>query len=383
MPLPIANVAVPVSVTLTDNITGATSVSVIPTGELKVALPAVQLFNDTFDSGTLDTTNRWTTPTNGGTGVIASNAVGQTILNGGTTANSFSKLTSQFTFAPTEPGFLYFTARINIESPVLTTGFRFWGLGTSIASPTIANPITQGVGFEIATSGKLFAVTYQTGSRVAIADLSAATGSGAQPTNSSAHKYFLYFKGDQCYWCIDTVENVVANFQTGASGPDINGLPLLFEVVSNSGAAETLVVNGVTIGDTAHTTFVQSDGQFSWRRQKIGANGEFYAQNVQVTYPNAPANVTSAAADTALTAANANRRQLIISNDSTAKLYVLVDQSGAGAASATNFTYVVAAGGTFEMPNPISTARIRGFWSAANGSAGVTDISGGTTQGSA
>lgn len=382
MTLPIANLAAPISVTMTDNVFGLTSISVTPTGELKVANPPVQLFNDTFDSGTLDTTNRWTTPTNGGTGIIASNAVGQTVLNGGTTANSFSKLPTQFTFAPSEPGYLFFTARINIESPVLATGYRFWGFGTSIASPTIANPITQGVGFEISTAGKLFAVTYATGARNFVADLSS-SGNNSQPKDSAAHKYFVYFKGDQCYWSIDTQENVVANFQTGASGPDINGLPLLFEVVSNAGAAETLVINGVTVRDTAHTTFTQADGQYSWRRQKIGANGEFYAKNCQAPYPSAPTNVTSANADTALSAANANRRQLIISNDSTAKLYVLVDQSGAGAASATNFTYVVPAGATFEMPNPVSTARIRGFWSAANGSAAVTDVSGGTVQGSA
>lgn len=92
------------------------------------------------------------------------------------------------------------------------------------------------------------------------------------------------------------------------------------------------------------------------------------------TYPNAPTNVASANADTALLAANAARRGVIISNDSTAKLYVLFDQSGAGAASAANFTYVIPAGATFEMPVPIFRGRIRGFWSAANGSAGVTDV---------
>lgn len=86
-------------------------------------------------------------------------------------------------------------------------------------------------------------------------------------------------------------------------------------------------------------------------------------------------NVTSANADTALLAANGSRIGLIISNDSTAKLYVLFDGSGAGAASATNFTYVVGPGNTLELtPLPMFTGRIRGFWSAANGSAAVTEI---------
>lgn len=86
-------------------------------------------------------------------------------------------------------------------------------------------------------------------------------------------------------------------------------------------------------------------------------------------------NVTSANADTALLAANLARQGVIISNDSTAKLYVLFDSSGNTAASATSFTYVVGAGNTLEInPLPVSTARVRGFWSAANGSAGVTEI---------
>lgn len=86
-------------------------------------------------------------------------------------------------------------------------------------------------------------------------------------------------------------------------------------------------------------------------------------------------NVASANADTALLAANAARIGVIISNDSTAKLYVLFDTPGNQAASASLFTYVVGAGNTLELnPLPISTARVRGFWSAANGSAGVTEL---------
>jgi hypothetical protein len=256
-----------------------------------------QLFIETFESATLDITNRWNAPTTGGTGVAATGVVGQTILDGGTTANSFSQLTMHTTFQPTEPGFLYMTERINIEFPVVTTAHRWWGLGILPGSPTIATPVTQGVGFEIRTDGKLYASVYQTGTRVVIQDLSAATGSGKQPADSNAHKYFTFFRGDYCYWAIDDPENVVATYTTGANGPDKNTLNECLQVVSNSGTHAQLVVNAVCVGDTAHTTYQLSDGLYGWRKQTIKAAG------VAPVVADMPSVVAVAAANTVTSAA--------------------------------------------------------------------------------
>lgn len=227
--------------------------TVNPLGELRVSNPASQLFLDTFNTATLDTINKWAA-TNGGTGVLPSGAVGASVLNGGTTANSFSKLTSISSFAPSEPGYLLFNARVNLQFPIPANNVADWGLGTSGASPTFAAPITQCVCFET-SAGKLQAVTYQTGTRVLIADLS---GLGYQPQDTAAHKYFIYFRGDNAYWAIDDKDNVVASFNTGASGPDINQLQLLFQVVSNAGSAQTLTVNAASLGDTSHTASTQN-----------------------------------------------------------------------------------------------------------------------------
>lgn len=351
-------------------------------GQLRVKEESTQLFLDTFDSS-LDTTNKWTA-SNGGGGVLPAYSTASATLNSGTTANGFSLLKTIPTWAPREPGFLEFTARINIEFPVSLNGYRFWGFANAAATPTLSNPITDGVGFEIYQDGKLYAVSYAANSRTVIADLSIATGNGAQPQNASAHKYFIWFRGDLTFWAIDQLDNIVAMFTTGAPGPNVNTLPATFLNVAGAGAtATTIVLNGISIGDSGRNSFTMADGTYPFRLQKILAGGDTLVNNAQGVYPSAPTNVTSANADTALAAANANRRMLIVSNDSTAKLYLLVDVSGAGAASATNFTYVIAAGGTFEMPNPVSTARIRGFWSAANGSAAVTDISAVTTLGAA
>ncbi len=250
------------------------------TGEFKVSQEPTQLFYDTFDGG-LDTKNRWKSPTTGGTGVAATSAYGQgsTTLSGGTTANSFSMLESFPTFQPTEPGWIYTTFRINIEFPVLTTGYRFWGLATNPLSPTIASPVTEGSGWEIGIDGKLLAVMYATTSRSVIKDLSAATGSGKQPADSNAHKYFMWFRGDQTYWAIDNLDNIVASTSTGAPGPNINNLPIKALVVSNSGTAETLVVNGLSIGDTARNNIQISDTDFPWRNAVVESDGSLRISN--------------------------------------------------------------------------------------------------------
>jgi hypothetical protein len=235
--------------------------TVSPLGELRVENPASQLFLDTFSLATLDTVNRWSV-SNGGGGVSPTNAVGATVLSGGTTVNGFSKLTSLLPtgvglFVPSDPGYLLFKTQMNVIPALgVTSGLADWGLGTTPATPTIASPVTQCVCFEETTTGHLAAVVYQTGTRVLIADL---TNAGYAPTDTAAHKYFIYFRGDITYWAIDDKDNVVANFQTGASGPDNNLLPVLFQVVSNSAVtAPTLQVNGVSLGDTSHTATTQN-----------------------------------------------------------------------------------------------------------------------------
>lgn len=85
-------------------------------------------------------------------------------------------------------------------------------------------------------------------------------------------------------------------------------------------------------------------------------------------------NIPSAASDALLKAANASRVGLVISNDSTAILYVLL---GTGVASATNYTYALPAKGTVAVSQVISgyTGMVRGIWGSANGFAMVTEIS--------
>jgi hypothetical protein len=81
-------------------------------------------------------------------------------------------------------------------------------------------------------------------------------------------------------------------------------------------------------------------------------------------------NVTSAAADTTLLAANRNRIGVTVSNDSLSTLYL---KYGTGA-SATSYTVRISSGGYWEMPPPIYTGQINGNWSAADGAARILEL---------
>lgn len=234
---------------------------IAPSGELLVITAPHPRINETFDSGAWDTINKWAI-TNGGGGVLPSAVVGQATIASGTTLNGFSKATTLNTpaggnaFKLTEPGFHLFADRINIESPILATGHRFWGSGTSPASPTIANPITQGMGWEITTGGVLTPVVYQTGTRVGPGSSAGIilTDSFQQLTDPTAHKYYRWFRGDIGFWCIDDPMNIVAYYLTGAGGPDINGLPLLYQAISNGSTQVTILLNGLSVSDTADSS---------------------------------------------------------------------------------------------------------------------------------
>jgi hypothetical protein len=84
----------------------------------------------------------------------------------------------------------------------------------------------------------------------------------------------------------------------------------------------------------------------------------------------AATNVTGAAADTQLVAANTGRIGLILFNDSTAIAYV---KYGTGA-SATSYTVPMGPGAYWEMPAPVYTGQVNALWSAANGAMRITEL---------
>lgn len=122
---------------------------------------------------------------------------------------------------------------------------------------------------------------------------------------------------------------------------------------------------------------VLASGEHSLAMAPVKADGSLDAPMSAIAYGGSGAtatNVPSSAADGLLKAANASRVGLVISNDSTAILYVLL---GTGTASATNYTYALPAKGTVAVSQVISgyTGMVRGIWGSANGFAMVTEIS--------
>lgn len=84
-------------------------------------------------------------------------------------------------------------------------------------------------------------------------------------------------------------------------------------------------------------------------------------------------NVASSATSVTLLASNANRKMAVITNESTAVLYVKLG----AAASATSYTYKLGAGDAAEIlpeQNYIYTGIIDGIWASANGAARVTEF---------
>lgn len=82
--------------------------------------------------------------------------------------------------------------------------------------------------------------------------------------------------------------------------------------------------------------------------------------------------VASSATSGTLIASNASRRGLCVSNNSTSILYLYMSSSTATITTANNV--LIPPGGDYVMPSPIYTGQITCIWSAANGSAQVTEI---------
>ena len=357
-------------VVTSDPVNYTSKTRVFAAGQMRVTEDPVQLFLDTFDVS-LDTVNRWAAPVASGTGAIAATwSAGQILLTGGTAANAYSELHSQPSFLPEDPGWTLVTMRINVEFPVLTTAYRFWGVGQATGTPTVSAPLTDAVGWEVGTSGKLAAVTYASGTRTLIGDLSAATGNGTQPGDANAHKYYLYFRGDLSYWAIDNLDSVVASFTTGASGPNVNNLPLKILAVSNSGTAATLQVNAVSVGDTGRNSFSIADDANPWRQATV-TPGTGALATVPLAASSSLVTVGSSASSTTLLSANPARKGAVFYNASTAVLYIALTVNAATTAS---YTMQVAAGSSWTLPLAY-TGQVNGIWASVNGAALITELS--------
>jgi hypothetical protein len=263
-----------VQATLTGTTTGSASATVWAAGELRVQEQPTQQFFTAYDTG-LDTTNAWKAPTASGGGVAATSATANTVLGTGTTASGYSYLESQATFPPEAPGWLLIQHAINIEFPVSVNAYRFWGLGTSPGSPTAAAPLTNAIGFEVATTGKMYAVVYASGTRMVVQDLSTGTGNSTQPQDANVYSFNMYFRGDKTYFSIGSLDNIVAQTY-GGPGPDVNTLPVKLTAIAGSTppvSSVLLTSNAATVAATSRNNVQLSDGTYQWRKASVDTAG--------------------------------------------------------------------------------------------------------------
>ncbi len=254
-----------------------------PLGRTGVTQDPNQLLFEDFGA-VLNTQNKWTA-TAGGTGTAPSAGVDAagTTLSAGATLNGYSALVSVPLFEPTEPGFVRTEIRAQLLSNVSITTYNFWGLANLPATPTIANPVVDGCGFDwIQGTAKLMAVCYQgsggtTGTRVIIQDLSlssinannsATTPQPTQPADvTTVHKYVVQFSGALAYWYIDG--RLVASIPSGANGPNNNTVSSAAVSISNSGTANTLSLAAISVGDTSKKETNLCDPLNEWLCAKL------------------------------------------------------------------------------------------------------------------
>lgn len=249
-----------------------------PFGPLKVSQEEHTLFLDTHDQA-LDTVNRWVTPTGANTPAVSSSVL---TFGVATTASAFGKLTSQPSFLPLIPGFLQpsFAIKLDPSGAAAINGHRFWGVGISPTTPattSAATKLTDAIGWEIDTDGKLYGVVYAAGVRTAI-DMSA-TGTGAaagvQPLDGGYHRYLMQIRTDRIYWFIDGLSFYVATMSF--TTPATQTLPILIQTINPAASVAAggypLRVQGSVVADTASNSSQVSDGTYPWRKVRVGPNG--------------------------------------------------------------------------------------------------------------
>lgn len=161
------------------------------------------------------------------------------------------------------------------------------------------------------------------------------------------------------------------NIDTRTEGTNSNHRQVIVigDPATNAGVAPVDATNGLSV--TLTTAIPAGSATIG----KLAANSGVDIGDVDVTsLPNTKAstaalsNVAGSASSVTLKAANADRRALIIVNESSATLYIKFGAT----ASATDYTYQLQAGDTHR--EELYTGIVDGIWASATGAARVTEL---------
>jgi hypothetical protein len=253
-------------------------------GPLRTSSEEKFLFLDTHDQA-LDLVNRWAAATGANLPAVSSSVL---TFGTATTASAFGKLVSNPTFGPLIPAFCQnsFAIKLDATGAAATGGHRFWGLGTSPATPattSAATKLTDAIGFEVDTDGKMYAVVYANGTRSSAIDLSA-SGTGdaqsKQPLDGGYHRYLIQIRTDRIYWFIDGLDTPVAS--VSFITPTTQTLPILLQTInpatSVAAGGYPLLVQGTVVADTAGNHNQLADGTYPWRKATVSSAGRLQVE---------------------------------------------------------------------------------------------------------
>lgn len=238
-----------------------------PDTTLRVQVESHSLFNDSLDA--LDTTARWTTRT--GSGGTAATSGGALNLSSSTTASAFGGVFTKASFSPPGVNNLIWGAMIRVPVALIANTYRFWGLGTIPATPTVATPVTDGYGWELDGTGTLNAVIYRGGVRTLVSPISPAFGF----TQNVYSRFAIRFRADAIFFYVNDLNNpAAASAGIGGVFPELNttALPISALCVNAASApaqAATLNITAIGIGDTGANNNTLSDSTNPWIQANV------------------------------------------------------------------------------------------------------------------
>ena len=233
-----------------------TTAGVTTYGYLRVTNEPTPLFTDSFDS--LDTTNKWTTKVATGTTTVT---LGNLVMQSSTTAAAYAGISTQASFVPDGVNFLAEGMTMIVPNVVQANTLRFWGWGAVPATPTVAVPTANGVGFELSDTGVITCVIYQNSVKTNTA------ASGYTATNSVPFYTAIARRADRIDFYINSTSLPVATFLIPAL--DVATLPGYMMAVNGAvapAAAAQLICTAFGIGTTGcNTEFISDPVNPQWR----------------------------------------------------------------------------------------------------------------------
>jgi hypothetical protein len=328
-----------------------------PWGAQSVTMGPTMLFYDAW-SGSLDTTDKWTT-----TGTAPTVANGNMTMSA--TVSTYNTLRTKDSIRA-NAGFAYVANGIALETGTVTGSGRFWGLGNIATTPAAAVLAQDGIGFELdQAAGTLLAVTYAAGVRTTVATLT-------KPTDGLNHRYALYFRTTAAYWYIDNMSTPVATVAFPAV--TVVELPALIVRQNAASFVGTPVFTNTAhlTGDTSRQAQGISDAVIGTRQARVTPGGALVtSSNGQQTTGVASGNIFVArsaittAATSVLQAAPATGLSLYITDVSVSNAGATLCTVSLLPTAGTSVLDIVAAatggGGSMNFGTPIKLAAATGL----------------------